>query len=186
MTQEAGPSSVRDAVKAFKDAQEQRVNHWKEYDEAVALYHQQPRSISTNGSSILTTAAATAAAESGHYHTDPLPITDDVFVKILALVTSGLLDSSHSVRAIETELRTRFNQPLLADLIGKIQDLENAVLRSIVQRDRTIRKANVEGRDIHDGDIQQKNLTIQNCRQEIQELMTEVNAEVAEMAETEE
>ncbi|UZJ57159.1 hypothetical protein CBS101457_006479 [Exobasidium rhododendri] len=193
MTQEAGPSSIQDAVKAFKDAQEQRVNHWKEYDEAMALYQQQSRSTlasttsnqtPSNGNLGAAAAAAAAAGESsGHYHAEVVPLTDDVFVKILALVTSGLLDSSHIVRAIETELRTRFNQRLLADLVGHIQDLENAVLRSIVRRDQSIRTANVEGRNIHDSDIQQENLAVQNHRQEIQELMAEINAEMAEMQE---
>lgn len=196
MTQEAGPPNVLEVIKAFKDAQEQRVNHWKEYDKAIALYekdqHQsctinqtvQEEGGSNNGDgSTAGGRCSHGASSNGHYHTDPLPMSDDIFAKILSLVTSGLLDSSHSVRAVETELRSRFHQNQLADLVGQVQDLENKVLRKIVQRDQDNRKAALEGRDIDQKALRQQDSAIQDCRQEIQELVAEINAEVAEMQE---
>lgn len=202
MTLEAGPPNVLEAIKAFKDAQEQRVNHWKEYDEAVALYEKDQHQMTSTSithpvlereersGNVGETAAAAAGerrcrngASSGHYHTDPLPMTDDIFAKILSLVTSGLLDSSHSVRTVETELRSRFHQNALADMVGQVQDLENQVLRKIVQRDQDKRKAVVEGRDTDQEALRQQDAAIRDCRQQIQELITEINAEVAEMQE---
>ena len=180
MTQEAGPSSVLDAVKAFKDAQEQRVNHWREYDEALALYQsssQQTPPLASRGAHV-----DGANPGGSHYRSEPLPMTDDIFAKVLSLVTSGLLDSSHSVRAVETELRSRFKQERLASLVGQVQDAENAVLRCIVQRDQEWRRADVQGRD-HSGGSGQQDAAVQTHRQQIQDLMDEINAEVAEMDE---
>jgi hypothetical protein len=184
MTQEAGgPPTVFEAVKAFKDAQEQRVNHWKEYDEAIALYQ---KGSTTNAEDTDTTPSneirkASGSSSAEHYRTEPIPMTDEIFTKILSLVTSGLLDSSHCVRAVETELRSRFNQATLADYVGKVQDLENIVLRTIVERDQTRRSAMVEGRDVDEDSLRQKDQSIQANRQEIQDLMAEINAEVAEL-----
>lgn len=187
MTQESsGPSSVFEAIKAFKDAQEQRVNHWKEYDEAIALYQTSTNADAAstsplNNGSAATTTNGARLTESNHYRTEALPMTDEIFTKILSLVTSGLLDSSHCVRAVETELRTRFNQVTIANYIGQVQDLENKVLRSIVERDQSKRTAMVEGRDIDDESLRQKDKNVTVYRQEIQELMAEINAEVAEL-----
>jgi hypothetical protein len=191
MAQEAGPPSVFEAIKAFRSAQEQRVNHWKEYDEAIALYQ---HSTTTEGGQADTASLAAEAppslngssssnGASGHYRTEAMPMTDDIFTKILSLVTSGLLDSSHCVRAVETELRSRFNQPTLANYVGQVQDLENKVLRCIVERDQTKRTAMVQGRDIDRESLRQKDANVREYRQEIQDLIAEINAEVAELQE---
>lgn len=110
-------------------------------------------------------------------------MTDGVFTKILSLVTSGLLDSSHCVRAVETELRSRFNQSTLAGYVGQVQNLENKVLRCIVERDQSKRTAMVEGRDVDEESLRQKDASVREYRQEIQDLMAEINAEVAELQE---
>lgn len=181
MTQPAGPPNVQEAIKAFKDAQEQRVNHWKEYDEAIAIFTAQQESTHSDRRNGSMTTPMTNGTSSGHYQSEALPMTEDIFTKIVSLVTSGLLDSSHIVRAIETELRTRFHEVQLADLVGKVQDLENKVLRNIVQRDQIVRSAQLEGRQEDHESINRYNHEVQDYREEIQELMSEINAEVAEL-----
>lgn len=181
MAHEAGPPTVFEAVKAFQRAQEQRVSHWREYDDAIALYQ---HSTNTEGGQASTAAhSPTKGTRSAHYHTEAMPMTDGVFTKILSLVTSGLLDSSHCVRAVETELRSRFNQSTLAGYVGQVQNLENKVLRCIVERDQSKRTAMVEGRDVDEESLRQKDASVREYRQEIQDLMAEINAEVAELQE---
>lgn len=189
----------------IKEVQERRVAHWKEYDEALEHYERtnlnvieseevapgneeeiessvhsqqishrcgpQPTSHLTNGSS---------TAHNDHYHSVALPMTDAIFSKILALVTSGLLDCSHSVRAIETELRTALQRPDLARMVGHVQDDENKVLRNTVERDQNKRLAKMEGRDLTDV-IGQSNEQIKQARERIQESMEEISAEMAEL-----
>ncbi|PWN32185.1 uncharacterized protein FA14DRAFT_182097 [Meira miltonrushii] len=199
----AGPQSALEALKAFKEVQERRIAHWKEYDEALEHYERtnlnaetrddadeeeettstsqtqqvphrcgpQPGSHSSNG---------TSASHNDHYHSVALPMTDEIFSKILSLVTSGLLDCSHSARTIETELRTALQRPDLARMVGQVQDHENSVLRKIVERDQTKRIAKLEGRDLNDA-IQFSNQQINQARERIQESMEDIAAEMAEL-----
>lgn len=197
----AGPSTALEALQAFKEAQERRVAHWQEYDEAMRHYDDStPRlqqASSNDAGEIRTgpTPSSEAASTSGqgqgrgrgcghgsssHYDEGPLPISDELMAKILSLVTSGLLDCSHTVRTVETELRTALSRSDLADLVGKVQALENTVLRSIVERDQNKRRARLEARDL-DADIQASEATVRQTRQEIAEVMTEINAEMAEL-----
>lgn len=203
----AGPSTALEALQAFKEAQERRVAHWQEYDEAMKHYDENatprlanPNSSSNDAGEIRDMPADSSIAQSanqqnqgqgrgcgagghahGHYDEGPLPISDELMAKILSLVTSGLLDCSHAVRAVETELRSsRLHRPDLADLVGKIQSLENAVLRATVSRDQTRRRAKLEARDL-DADISASQITVQETRQEIAEVMAEINAEMAEL-----
>lgn len=177
--------------------------HWKEYDEALEHYERtnlntenrndvdeeenptstsqtqqvphrcgpQPGSHASNG---------TSSSHNDHYHSVALPMTDEIFSKILSLVTSGLLDCSHSARAIETELRTALQRPDLARMVGKVQDHENVVLRNIVERDQNKRIAKLEGRDLTDV-IQQSNQQVDQARERIQESMEDIAAEMAEL-----
>lgn len=126
------------------------------------------------------TAIGTTSSHNDHYHSVALPMTDAIFSKILALVTSGLLDCSHSARAIETELRTALQRPDLARMVGQVQDEENVVLRSVVERDQNKRIAKLEGRDLTDV-IQQSNQQINQARERIQGSMEDIAAEMAEL-----
>lgn len=195
----AGPSTPREALDEFKKVQSRRVAHWKEYDEALEHYertnvaaddaqqhaHQQLTG-SSSGAAASTHRCGVSAHDaqppgrSDHYHTVELPMTDSIFAKIVSLVTSGLLDCSHCVRAIETELRTQLGREDLASLVGKVQDIENRVLRTIVQRDQNRRIGKVEGRDMSES-IAQANSDISSLRRDIQDSMEEINAEIADL-----
>lgn len=107
-------------------------------------------------------------------------MSDEIYAKILSLVTSGLLDCSHSVRAIETELRSALNRPDLALLVGRVQDLENSVLRNIVERDQSKRRASLQDREVGD-ELNQLDDRIQSDRASIQETMDEIQGEIAAM-----
>lgn len=180
--------------------------HWKEYDEALEHYERTnlfaDENISVagqeqasakhpveNGGQATTghrcgsshVPAASGMGTPGHYHSVALPMSDAIFSKVLALVTSGLLDCSHSVRAVETEMRTTLARPDLASLVGQVQGMENGVLRHIVERDQNKRIAKVEGRDLS-AVITQHDQAVQQQRSLIQDVMAEINAEMAELA----
>lgn len=247
----SGPATAVEALQAFRETQERRVAHWKEYEEALGIYERTnlnaraeadrsgandsdssewsraalngrtPQKNGTEhgetaeGASASSAAIAAAAARGAaghrcgappssasedvgdgsaasgggvgdgdggnHYHSVELPMTDEIFNKVLSLVTSGLLDCSHAVRTVETELRTALGRPDLARLVGRVQDLENAVLRSVVERDQTKRRAKVEGRDLSTEDMLRLDAAIRENRAEIQETMGDIGAEMAEL-----
>jgi len=177
----------------YQEVQERRVAHWKEYDEALEHYERTNLNVENNNTpeedeeSTSQTqqiqhrcGPQTNSHSSNHYHSVELPMTDAVFSKILALVTSGLLDCSHSARAIETELKTALQRTDLARLVGQVQDQENIVLRKVVERDQNKRIAKIEGRDLNDV-IQQSNQQINQARERIQEKMEDIAAEMAEL-----
>ncbi len=237
------PTTLLQALQAFKEAQARRVAHWQEYEEAMKAFFKDAdlaaggSSSGGSGSSNTrgpvngsrnndaadepsnTTAAEAAHAHShSHSHYDPPPrsIDDGVMTQILRLVTSGLLECSHEVRAIQIELggptssssstaaaadaagttaetgasSTQFNRPDLAKLVGSVQDLENALLRKIVQRDQARRlaslaspsaEADADGNGSKEAEVRQAQRDIAGIKEEINEKMQEVNAEIAEL-----
>lgn len=183
----AGPSSVREALDEFKEVQSRRVAHWKEYEEAMAHYErtdlpQYGKEAQSDDKAHRCGAPPSSDGRpaSDHYRSAALPMTDAILSKVMSLVTSGLLDCSHCVRTIETELRGNLRSSQLADLVGNVQDQENKVLRTIVQRDQNKRIGKLEGRDMSE-DIQQANEEVIVLRRGIQDLMSEINAELADL-----
>lgn len=171
--------------------------HWKEYDEAQEHYarssnqhvdrpeareHHRHDASEHWGRQRCAPSLGQQRAHSNdaNYATVVTPMSDEIYAKILSLVTSGLLDCSHSVRAIETELRSALNRPDLALLVGRVQDLENSVLRNIVERDQSKRRASLQDREVGD-ELNQLDDRIQSDRASIQETMDEIQGEIAAM-----
>lgn len=122
--------------------------------------------------------------------------------EILRLVTSSLLDCSHQTRAIQVELETKFHRKDLGDRVRKVQDLENGLLRKVVERDQ-VRKvgqliyrneqdseAGEEGEGGEETDKRERESKVKGLQDEIKELkeeieeeMSELRAEIAELSE---
>lgn len=151
---------------------------------------------------------------SGHYQSTPLPLSNpDLMTRIISLVTSGLLDCAHETRAIALELAsptsqteagsdqateapsddgTAADRARLSLLVNSVQDCENVVLRSIVQRDqarvRAVRPAG-ETAPAANGDtaddatlVAELDEKIRDLRQgRIAELMEELRGEMADL-----
>ncbi|KAK0570283.1 hypothetical protein OC861_000026 [Tilletia horrida] len=128
----------------------------------------------------------------------PLPeVNGPMLLQIVNLVTQGLLSCSHQTRMLEGHLRdpappteassATDPQPdlALANLMGKAQDLENSLLRITVKRDQ------LRTGDLHSGadanlrdnqeEIEDLSRQRMRIRQEINEIMSEVQAEIAEL-----
>lgn len=163
---------------------------------------------------------------SSHYDSTPLPLSDPgLLARIISLVTSGLLDCAHETRTIALELSSPTSsaegaaaassssvptatatapasapfdpRPDLARTIGRIQDLENTVLRKIVRRDQLRRgwvAPSAVGEDVttdstashskeeEEAEVQELDAEIERLRkEEIAELMTEVRGEMADL-----
>ncbi|PWN23452.1 hypothetical protein BCV69DRAFT_119924 [Microstroma glucosiphilum] len=159
---------------------------------------------------------------SSHYDSTPLPLSDPALLaRIISLVTSGLLDCAHETRTIALELGSPSSaaegtaasptppssnaaasapfepRPDLARTIGKIQDLENSVLRKIVRRDQlrrgwvappaagedaTTDSAASQGKEEEEAEVKELDADIERLRKEdIAELMTEVRGEMADL-----
>lgn len=105
-------------------------------------------------------------------------IEDGMMAQILRLVTEGLIECSHRARAIQTELNHL--NPHLATLVSNIQDTENKILRTTVERDQLVRSASLQDRDFS-GTIQQKNNELNQLRATVAEHMQEISAEMADL-----
>ena len=244
--------TLLEALQAFKQAQERRVAHWAEYEEAMKAFfepsagqksdadadEEEESGASTirrrrgpiNGSQNLEESTEGSASNDQHTHYDAQLRTLDegVMSQILRLVTTGLLECSHEVRAIQIELAAprsadatsplgamddgaevrstpsitgtaagegemslkspqprpaELIRPDLAAIIGSVQDLENALLRQIVQRDQARRLERIESDSVTNTseDIAQAQREIARIKGEITEKMQEINAEMAEL-----
>ncbi|KAN0065424.1 hypothetical protein ACQY0O_001260 [Thecaphora frezii] len=194
--QEAVPTTALHLLKSFKECQERRVAHWHEYDDAFSTYLSQPSpSAPLSGDTLpspppLQDQSAMDGAASRTLHScsqaahaagERIAITDDMLQEILHLVTQGLLECSHRARAIQTELALpHIDQPRLAALVDRIQNHENQLLRTTVQRDQLRKLALSQQRD-YNHDVEQLQRTITELRNEIVQEMQEVAAEMAEL-----
>lgn len=191
------------ALKAVKSTQEKRVAFWAEYEDALGAHLAVPlseggesgrgeregagaRDPDGEGQELANGSVSGHGHDHGHGHShghyDPPPrgLDDVVMVEVLRLVTQGLLDCSHTLRTLETELRTTLARPDLARLAGQIQDGENELLRTTVRRDQLRKVARLEERDAEE-EVRALDGEVKRLRESIGELMQEVNAEMAEM-----
>ncbi|KDN52276.1 hypothetical protein K437DRAFT_254464 [Tilletiaria anomala UBC 951] len=197
--------SLLEALQAFEVAQRRRVAHWKEYHEAMLAFTQgqltnsvsasndlagdtiEPRYLNGNATKEPFSASG---PPSNHYDPAPRSIDEGVMTQILRLVTSGLLECSHEVRAIQIELQSQasFNRPDLAEVVSSVQDLENSLLRKIVARDQALRLEALEAGSPSTGlardrseDVAEYQEQIAHIKQEIMERMQDISAEIAEL-----
>lgn len=220
---EQGAPSILAALQTFKATQERRVSTWSEYEDAIKVHlntfqssnshvesqndagERRTKDDDENGqtSQGLQECSHSHGNDGSHDHyQSPQSINNNVMSEILRLVTSSLLDCSHESRVIQTELETKFQRKDLSDLVGRIQDLENKLLRNIVERDQ-IRKIDQlrkeEGQEDEDQEgeglsleerekkledekkVEKLEKEIGGIKEEIEDQMMEIRAEIAEL-----
>lgn len=191
------PSTPLELLKAVKEVQERRISVWREYDDAFSTYLNPSSSIdngpvngSQNGSSASNADGQTATGIGcAGCSTSPIPLSEDLLAQILQITTQALIECSHRVRAIQTEL-AHSTVPDLAGLVDRIQGKENALLRKVVERDQ-LRKTTLKPQGRENGAhrveagaqerIKELDRDVQAIRAEVGELMQEVYAELAEL-----
>lgn len=222
---EQGAPSVLAALQTFKATQERRVATWSEYEDAIRVHLNTSQSNSSHVESQNDAgerrtkddeendqiSSSQGLQECSHSHGNgashdhyqsPQSINNNVMSEILRLVTSSLLDCSHESRVIQTELETKFQRKDLSDLVGRIQDLENKLLRNIVERDQIrkidqLRKEEGQVDEDQEGEglsleerekkledekkVEKLEKEIGGIKEEIEDQMMEIRAELAEL-----
>ncbi|SJX66123.1 uncharacterized protein SRS1_13557 [Sporisorium reilianum f. sp. reilianum] len=202
-TESAGASTPLELLKAVKEVQERRISVWREYDDAfdTFLHPTAPSSAQApvNGSQNNAHPHSTAETSASEHDSSngrgcagcsstTVPLSADLLAQILQITTQALIECGHRLRTIQTEL-AHSAAPSLATLVDRIQTKENALLRSVVQRDQ-LRKTTLmptEGGAERDDSgeaaerIAQLDETVKEIRVEIAELMQEVYAESVEL-----
>lgn len=185
-------STPLELLKAVKEVQERRVAVWREYDDAfdTFLSPSSSSSLPVNGSQHNpdpVSYAETSGRGCAGCSTTTIPLSEDLLAQIMQITTQALIECSHRLRIIQTELN-HSSAPHLARLVDAVQLKENALLRNVVQRDQlrktTLRPALGEvERDDEEarGRIAQLDGEVKSVRGEIAELMQEVYAEGVEL-----
>lgn len=220
--------TLLDALRAVEALQERRVAVWHEYDDAMNAFFAAPpapnhfntasplpngetHNTSTseaipNGSAPHSCAEAAAQGQ-GHGHGVSLAPDAGTISEITRIVASGLLESGHELRAIQTQLRLPvdpapegperssldhldrgFGRPDLAQVLEQIQSSENALLRITVERDQRRRTEHLaSGQDpasLHPPPtwFSDAQANIRSIREDVHEAMQELAAEKAEVA----
>ncbi len=185
-------STPLELLKAVKEVQERRVAVWREYDDAfdTFLSPSSSSSLPVNGSQNnpdpIPTSDSSGRGCAG-CSTTTIPLSEDLLAQIMQITTQALIECSHRLRSIQTEL-DHSSAPHLARLVDAVQTKENALLRSVVQRDQ-LRKTTLKPaageveRDDEEAKsrIAQLDGDVKSVRGEIAELMQEVYAESVEL-----
>ena len=193
----AAGSTPLDLLKAVKEVQERRVSVWREYDDAFDTFLYPPSSASTvpppingpqNNADHNPSETESAGRGCSACSSTTIPLSEDLLAQILQITTQALIECGHRLRTIQTEL-SHSSSPNLANLVDCIQSQENALLRSVVQRDQ-LRKTLIkpmEGESVRDdadeakAKIAELQATVKSIRDEIGELMQDVYAESLEL-----
>lgn len=193
-TDNDGPSSPLQLLKAVKEVQERRIAVWREYEDAFDTFlSQSASSVSApvNGSQNDAPPPHIEGEESGRCagcSTTTVPLSERLLAQIMQITTQALIECGHRLRAIQTELAHSIT-PQLATLVDSIQSKENTLLRTIVSRDQ-LRKTTIKPVDTptetqtdHQAiqTIAALDTEVQATRAEITELMQEIYAESLEL-----
>lgn len=196
-------STPLELLKAVKEVQERRISVWREYDDAFDTFLGPASSFASpgpvNGSlnsdsqpsrgSQPESETANGSRGCSGCSTTTVPLSEDLLAQILQFTTQALIECGHRLRAIQTEL-AHSSAPNLATLADRIQTKENALLRTVVQRDqlrKTTFKPSEETRDADRDEAEAKERIaeldgqVKETRGEISELMQEVYAESLEL-----
>lgn len=196
----ASCSTPLELLKAVKEVQERRVAVWKEYDDAFDTFlNPSPSSSSGPINGSLNTASSSNPDASSTEEeetrgrgcagctTTTVPLSEDLLAQILQITTQALIECGHRLRSIQTEL-AHSTAPSLATLIDRIQTKENALLRSLVQRDQLRKvtlKPQAEAAERDDEEAKERihklDEEVKQARVDIAELMQEVYAESLEL-----
>ncbi|TKY86063.1 hypothetical protein EX895_004888 [Sporisorium graminicola] len=197
-------STPLELLKAVREVQERRISVWREYDDAFDTFLnptnsstiQAPVNGSHNNSDTHSTAEPSAPGSGpstgrgcAGCSSTTVPLSADLLAQILQITTQALIECGHRLRTIQTEL-AHSDSPSLATLVDQIQLKENALLRSVVQRDQlrktTLKPSEDDEAERDDGEearakIAQLDEAVKEIRAEITELMQEVYAESLEL-----
>ncbi|CDR99838.1 uncharacterized protein SPSC_01782 [Sporisorium scitamineum] len=198
----AAASTPLKLLKAVKEVQERRISVWREYDDAFDTFlnptdsssPQAPVNSSQNNHSHSTANPPASEPDTSTGRgcagcsSSTIPLSADLLAQILQITTQALIECGHRLRTIQTEL-VHSDSSNLAHLVDRIQTKENALLRSVVQRDqlrKTMLKPNEDEVERDDDEeaserIAQFDETVKEIRTEIAELMQEVYAESLEL-----
>lgn len=203
-TEASASSTPLELLKAVKEVQERRISVWREYDDAFDTFLNPSSTSSSSGpvngslntdshpshpSQSTSSESNTTSGRCSGCSTTPIPLSEDLLAQIVQITTQALIECSHRLRSIQTEL-SHSPSPNLATLADRIQTKENALLRTIVQRDQ-LRKTTLKPfQETTNGDrdeaeaketIARLDQEVKKTRREIAELMQEVYAESLEL-----